>query len=197
MGIWNKLFGKKQTSKPEKSPYFPETDGPLDIAFAERFTAQGGFFLYNDTSNLVLKNFNEICKQNKCEQIEIISLNQNLAQRFNIDCIDQSTGELGNFKAILIQCEFLISNTGKILLSNNQINHFKIKALPKTIIVSADISQITRDVSQGMTKLKNKYSDTIPTNISTLNIKKDDVNDKKNQPQHTSSKNIYLLLEDY
>ena len=64
-------------------------------------------------------------------------------------------------------------------------------------IVSADVSQITRDVSQGMTKLKNKYSDTIPTNITTLNIKREDANDKKNQTQQTSSKNIYLLLEDY
>jgi len=197
MGIWKKLFGKKQVSKREKSPYFPETEGPLDIAFAERFTAQGGFFLYNDTSNLVLKNFKEICKENNWKQSEIISLNQKLAQRFKIDCINQSTGKLDHFKAILIQCEFLISNTGKILLSNNQINHFKIKALPKTIIVSADVSQITRDVSQGMTKLKNKYSDTIPTNITTLNIKREDANDKKNQPQQTSSKNIYLLLEDY
>jgi len=48
-----------------------------------------------------------------------------------------------------------------------------------------------------MTKLKNKYSDTIPTNITTLNIKREDTNDKKNQTQQTSSKNIYLLLEDY
>ena len=197
MGLWNKLFRKKQTPKPEKSPYLPEIEDPLDIAFAKRFTAQGGFFLYNDSSDQVLKNFKEILKENKWEQSETISLNQKLAQRFNVDCVDQSTGKLGHFKAILIQCEFLISNTGKILLSNNQINHFKIKALPKTIIVSAHIRQITRDVSQGMTKLKNKYSDTIPTNITTLNIKREDANHKKNQTQQTSSKNIYLLLEDY
>ena len=97
----------------------------------------------------------------------------------------------------MIHCEFLISNTGKILLSNNQINHFKIKALPKTIIVSAKISQIARDVSQGMTQLKNKYINTIPTNITTLNIKRKSSNDKQNQEEQTDSKNIYLLLEDY
>jgi len=194
MGIWNKFFGAK---KPEKSPYFPDSEGPLDLGFVKKFTSFGGFFLYNDSSELVLKNFKEICTENNWNQSEIISFNQNLAKRFQVSFVEQASGKLDNFKAILIHCEFLISNTGKILLSNNQINHFKIKALPKTIIVSAKISQIARDVSQGMAQLKNKYINTIPTNITTLNIKRKSSNDKQNQEEQTDSKNIYLLLEDY
>ena len=197
MGIWNNFFGGGKSKKPEKSPYFPDSDGPLDLGFVKKFTSFGGFFLYNDSSELVLKNFKEICTENNWNQSEIISLNQNLAQRFQVSFVEQASGKLDNFKAILIHCEFLISNTGKILLSNNQINHFKIKALPKTIIVSAKISQIARDVSQGMTQLKNKYINTIPTNITTLNIKRKSSNDKQNQEEQTDSKNIYLLLEDY
>ena len=194
MGIWNKFFGAK---KPEKSPYFPDSEGPLDLSFVKKFTSFGGFFLYNDSSELVLKNFKEICTENNWNQSEIISLNQNLAQRFQVSFVEQVSGKLDDFKAILIHCEFLISNTGKILLSKNQINHFKIKALPKTIIVSAKISQIARDVSQGMTQLKNKYINTIPTNITTLNIKWQSSNDKQNQEEQNDSKNIYLLLEDF
>lgn len=197
MGIWNNFFGGGKSKKPEKSPYFPDSDGPLDLGFVKKFTSFGGFFLYNDSSELVLKNFKEICTENNWNQSEIISLNQNLAQRFQVSFVEQASGKLDNFKAILIHCEFLISNTGKILLSNNQINHFKIKALPKTIIVSAKISQIARDVSQGMTQLKNKYINTIPTNITTLNLKRKSSNDKQNQEEQTDSKNIYLLLEDY
>ena len=197
MGIWNKFFGAKKSKKPEKSPYFHDSEGPLDLGFVKKFTSFGGFFLYNDSSELVLKNFKEICTENNWNQSEIISLNQNLAQRFQVSFVEQASGKLDDFKAILIHCEFLISNTGKILLSNNQINHFKIKALPKTIIVSAKISQIARDVSQGMTQLKNKYINTIPTNITTLNIKRKSSNDKQNQEEQTDSKNIYLLLEDY
>ena len=59
MGIWNKFFGAK---KPEKSPYFPDSEGPLDLGFVKKFTSSGGFFLYNDSSELVLKNFKEISK---------------------------------------------------------------------------------------------------------------------------------------
>ena len=194
MGIRNKFFGAK---KPEESPYFPESEDPLDLVFAKKFTSSGGFFLYNDSSELVLKNFKDICTENNWNQSEIISLNQNLAQRFQVSFVEQASGKLNDFKAILINCEFLISNTGKILLSKNQINHFKIKALPKTIIVSAKISQIARDVSQGMTQLKNKYINAIPTNITTLNIKWQSSNDKQNQEEQNDSKNIYLLLEDF
>ena len=197
MGIWNKFFGGEKSKKPEESPYFPDSEGPLDLGFVKKFTSSGGFFLYNDSSEIVLKNFKEICTENNWNQSEIISFNQNLAKRFQVSFVEQASGKLDNFKAILIHCEFLISNTGKILLSNNQINHFKIKALPKTIIVSAKISQIARDVSQGMTQLKNKYINTIPTNITTLNIKRKSSNDKQNQEEHTDSKNIYLLLEYY
>ena len=197
MGIWNKIFGKKNLTKPEKSPYLPDSDEPKDVAFAKKFTIQGGFFLYNDSPELVLKNFNEICQENDLQRSEIISLNQNLAKHLQINFIDQVSGKLNHFRAVIIQCEFLISNTGKILLSNNQINHFKIRDLPKTIIVSAKINQIVRDVSQGMSQLKNKYIDAIPTNITTLNINQKISRDKNNQEEQTKSKNIYLLLEDF
>ena len=68
MGIWNKFFGAK---KPEKSPYFPDSEGPLDLGFVKKFTSFGGFFLYNDSSELVLKNFKEICTENNLYQVVI------------------------------------------------------------------------------------------------------------------------------
>ena len=48
-----------------------------------------------------------------------------------------------------------------------------------------------------MSLLKNKYVNTIPTNITTLNIIRSNPNDKKNQDEETNTKNIYLLLEDF
>ncbi|MGB0601952.1 MAG: LUD domain-containing protein, partial [Flavobacteriaceae bacterium] len=97
------------------------------------------------------------------------------------------------YKAALIDCEYLISNTGKILLSENQIRHFKLSDLPETIVVIASMDQLVRDVSQGMTFLKNKYPKTIPTNITTLKIKSDP---EEVAASSTTSKSIYLLLED-
>ena len=56
------------------------------------------------------------------------------------------------------------------LLSEYQIKHFKLTELPQIIIVKASTHQVVRDVSQGMTSLKNKYPNAIPTNITTLKV---------------------------
>lgn len=197
MGIWDKFFGKNKTQKPESSPFLPKEDDPLDIQFAKNFTRKGGRFLYNESEEALHTNFREICKENHWEPEHVLSLQQAHSDSFNTTFIDKTSGSLKAYKAVLIECEYLISNTGKILLSENQIKHFKLSDLPDTVVVKAIASQLVRDVSQGMTLLKNKYSKTIPTNITTLKIKFDPEEvDIQDGESGTASKSIYLLLED-
>ena len=197
MGIWDKFFGKSKTKKSKKSPFLPNEEDPLDIGFAKNFTRKGGRFLYNESKDILLSNFNEICVENNWEHQQILSLNQTTSDLFYNSYINETSGNLKAYKAALIDCEYLISNTGKILLSENQIRYFKLSDLPETIIVKARMDQLVRDVSQGMTLLKNKYPKTIPTNITTLKIKSDSEETKKAvATSSTTSKSIYLLLED-
>ena len=193
MGIWDKFFGKSKTQKPKKSPFLPNEEDPLDIGFAKNFTRKGGRFLYNESKDILLSNFNEICVENNWEHQQILSLNQTNSDLFSTSYVNETSGSLKAYKAALIDCEYLISNTGKILLSENQIKYFKLSDLPETIVVIASMDQLVRDVSQGMTFLKNKYPKTIPTNITTLKIKSDP---EEVAPSSTTSKSIYLLLED-
>jgi hypothetical protein len=193
MGIWDKFFGKSKTQKPKKSPFLPNEEDPLDIGFAKNFTRKGGRFLYNESKDILLSNFNEICVENNWEHQQILSLNQTNSDLFSTSYVNETSGSLKAYKAALIDCEYLISNTGKILLSENQIRHFKLSDLPETIVIIASMDQLVRDVSQGMTFLKNKYPKTIPTNITTLKIKSDP---EEVAPSSTTSKSIYLLLED-
>ena len=193
MGIWDKFFGKSKTQKSKKSPFLPNDEDPLDIGFAKNFTRKGGRFLYNESKDILLSNFNEICVENNWEHQQILSLNQTNSDLFSTSYVNETSGSLKAYKAALIDCEYLISNTGKILLSENQIKHFKLSDLPETIVVIASMDQLVRDVSQGMTFLKNKYPKTIPTNITTLKIKSDP---EEVAAYNTTSKSIYLLLED-
>ena len=197
MGIWDKFFGKSKTKKPKKSPFLPTEEDPLDIGFAKNFTRKGGRFLYIESKDILLINFKEICVENNWEPQQILSLNQTNSNLFFASYINETSGSLKAYKAAIIDCEYLISNTGKILLSENQIRHFKLSDLPETIIVKARMDQLVRDVSQGMTLLKNKYPKTIPTNITTLNIKSDSEEaEKAVATSTTNSKSIYLLFED-
>ena len=197
MGLWDFFFGKKHSDKPKKSPYLPETEDPLDIKFVKNFTSNGGFFLYNDSKELVFSNLDKICLENSWTLEQIVCLDKEISEIFGVSYLNETFAKLNKFKALLIKCEYLISNSGKILLSDQQIRHLKLIDLPETILISAKISQFAKDVSEAMSNLKNKYKKNIPINITTLKaISKNEKNEKITS-QKTDSKNIYLLLEDF
>lgn len=197
MALWDKLFGKTPSKKPERSPYLPFEEDPTDISFAKNFTAKGGHFLYSDKPSQINVNFEHICTENQWQTTAIVSVDKSLSNGFQTTYVEQTTGRFKAFSAALIYCEYLIGNTGKILLSEHQIKHIKLSELPPTVIVIAKTNQIVRDVSQGMSLLKNKYGKNIPTNITTLKTTALEENTNNDiAEQNTSSKNIYLLLED-
>ena len=197
MGLWDFFFGKKYSVKPKKSPYLPEIEDPIDIRFVKNFKSNGGYFLYNDSKKLVSSNLDKICFENSLTLEEIVCLDKKISETFGLRYLDENFAKLNKFKALLIKCEYLISNSGKILLSDQQIKHLKLIDLPKIILISAKISQFSKDVSEAMTNLKNKYKNNFPTNITTLKaISKNEKNEKITS-QTSDSKNIYLLLEDF
>ena len=193
MNFWAKLFGKKKNK--EKSKYLPENEIPNDLSFVKKFTIKGGRFLFCENQDETISNFNEILVENNWNLNEVFSLNEDLNEKFKIEIINKDLSPK-DFKTCLIKCEFLISNTGLILVCDKQIKHFKLKELPNTLIILSETNQFSKDVSEAMSLLKNKYKNVIPANITTINIYnyleiENTLNLDKN-----NSKNIYLLLQD-
>ena len=194
MSFWAKFFGKKK--KKEKSKYLPENEIPNDLSFVKKFTIKGGRFLFCENNNETSFNFNEILIENNWNLNEVFCFDNDIDEKLNIKVIKDEFSPK-NFKTCIIKCEFLISNTGLILVCDKQIKHFKLKELPNTLIILSQTNQFSKDVSEAMSLLKNKYENTIPTNITTINIynyleKENDISLDKN-----NSKNIYLLHQDY
>ena len=194
MSFWAKFFGKKK--KKEKSKYLPENEIPNDLSFVKKFTIKGGRFLFCENNNETSFNFNEILVENNWNLNEVFCFDNDIKKNLNVDVLKDEFSPK-NFKTCIIRCEFLISNTGLILVCDKQIKHFKLKELPDTLIILSQINQFSKDVSEAMSLLKNKYENTIPTNITTINIynyleKENDMSLDKN-----NSKNIYLLHQDY
>ena len=119
------FFGKNKTQKPESSPFLPKEDDPLDIQFAKNFTRKGGRFLYNESEEALHTNFKEICKENQWEPQHILSLQQAHSDSFNTTFTDKTSGSLKAYKAVLIECEYLISNTGKIFIERKSNQTFQ------------------------------------------------------------------------
>ena len=80
-------------------------------------------------------------------------------------------------------------------LDDNQLKDFKLNKLPPFLIVFSGLKNFVNDVSEGMTCLKNKYSDRLPSNITTLNVKNSD-DEKDFLSYGNSAKSLYLLLQE-
>ena len=194
MSFWAKFFGKKK--KKEKSKYLPENEIPNDISFVKKFTIKGGRFLFCENQNEILFNFNEILIENNWNLKEVFCFDEEIKKSLNVDVFNEELS-LKNFKTCVIKCEFLISNTGLILVCDKQIKHYKLKELPNTLIILSKFDQFSKDVSEAMSLLKNKYTDAIPTNITTINIYNYLEKEKNISLDKNNSKNIYLLHQDF
>jgi hypothetical protein len=195
VGFWNKLFGtKKNSPNPEaNSPYLPEKKNDVDIIFAEKFTQKGGKFIYSEDVKSTDKFFKLILEENYWSGQDVLCFDPQLIQRFGLEPL-ADTVDPQSFKALLIGCEYLIANKGTVLICHHQLKDFKLEALPDFFIVYSGLDNFVNDVSEGMTQLKNKYADQLPTNITTLNVKNSN-NENDFLSYGNSAKNLYLILQ--
>ena len=197
MGLWGKLFGgrKKNKRSGDDSPYLPKTKDKVEILFAKNFTKKGGKFIYSEDAQSTDEFFKLILEENQWKLQDILCFDTLLNQRFGLE---QPIGDfdLEKFKVFLIGCEYLIANKGNILICHHQLKDYKLENLPDYFIVFSGLNNFANDVSEGMSKLKNKYADHLPSNITTLNVRNsDDENDFLSYGN--SAKNLYLVLQEH
>lgn len=196
MSFWSKMFGakKKRESYASKSPYLPEKKDEIEIVFAEKFTQKGGKFIYSENLESTYKFFKLIIEENQWKTEDIISFDPQLCQRFGLGS-PPNTFDPHHYKALLMGCEYLIANIGNLLVCRHQIKDFKLEELPDFFIVFSSLDRFVGDVSEGMSELKKKYANPLPTNITTLNVK--NVNDENDFLSYgNSAKNLYLILQE-
>ena len=192
MGFWDFFKSKKKDESESGESPLPNI-GSDDLIFAKNFTNSGGRFIFIDEINSTKEVFEKIFKENQWNPENVCSLDTNVAKKLEIKSIRKIDNE--NVKALVTECECLISNTGRILICNKQIKSNKIEDLPSVLIVLAKSNQFVSDVSEGMTKIKNKYKGNFPKNITTLNVK-NKLNEDNFLTYGNSAKDIYLILSD-
>ena len=196
MGFWSKLFGAKtRTSKLSgDSPYLPKKKDEVEVIFAKLFTQKGGKFIYSEDGKSSDHYFKLILEENHWKSENVLCFDKNLSDRFHVSCQPINI-DANEFKVFLISCEYLIANKGSILICNHQLKDFKLDNLPPYIIVYSGLDNFVNDVSEGMTNLKNKYSNRLPSNITTLNVK-NSTDEKDFLSYGNSAKSLYLLLQE-
>lgn len=192
MGFWD-LFQKKKTND-HKDESHDNDEASQELVFAKKFTEAGGKFIYIDEGDSVIDTFTKIKEENQWDKNNVKSLSPVLSKNLGIKKINDIS-ENDDLKALVIECEYLLSNTGRMLISSKQIKNNKVDLLPDILIVIATSDQFVGDVSEGMTKLKSKYSNKFPTNITTINVKNKFIEDDF-LSYGNSAKDIYLIISD-
>jgi len=164
----------------------------LDDLFVHNFVNKGGKFLYCIDDDEVTRNLKNVFKENNWKDIYL--LDQQLDTLIDKSIIDI----VSNFKEetpIFTTCEHLIADKGDILFSSNQLKSIPLKEFSNNFIVFATTSQLVKDTGQGLTGIKAKCKNNLPTNISSIkNYNMDNNDDNFLNYGNNNSKNLYLLL---
>ena len=133
--------------------------------------------------------------ENNWNKKTILCFKRNLINDF-FDDINFETNKTNlNSNLLITGCEFLVAKDGSILVSAHQIKSYKIKDIPVNIIVLAKTSQLSETVSKGLEGIRIKYSNNLPSNITSIKNFNCEENEKLNFLTYgTSSKNLYLIL---
>lgn len=162
--IREEIFSKKPL--PSSNLFEISKDDPTDVIFAKNLNNSGGKFFYcKDEQNLkkILDKLISHLDINK-----LYCPDNKLQNTFNLDSLTVKLDNKNNYQGIITNCEFIIADQGKVMLSSEQIQNKKISNLPKELIIISYTSQIVRRINDAMRSLTKKYKDKIPSNISTI-----------------------------
>lgn len=132
----------------------------LVVEFAEQFTALQGKFIFCVDEKELASHFGKLCYQNQWTKI--------YCQEESIKPIVQPTNlyaDIATCEAAVTSCEFLIARTGSIVLSSLCQGRIPGVYAPAHICI-AHTSQLVYDIKDGLSALKEKYRQHLPSLIT-------------------------------
>ena len=193
--LFNKKPSKSDDNKEEEYKYLPKKDEIVENKFTVNFSNNGGKFLYASNVDESTEFFSKIIEENNWSSSSILCFNENIINQYVLDFKYETNKANLNSVIFITDCEFLVAKDGSILVSANQVESHKIKDLPNNIIVLAKTSQLSQTVSKGLEGIRHKYSNNLPSNITSIkNFKRGEDNDLNFLTYGSSAKNLYLIL---
>ena len=175
--------------------YLPKKDELVEEKFTLNFISNGGKYLYAIDSDECEQYFNEILKENNWEEKSMLCFKKDFTKNFIPNNKIKFNKSNLNSNLFITDCEFLVAKDGSILVSAKQIQSYKSNDLPNNIIVMAKTSQLSETLSKGLEGIRIKYSNNLPSNITSIkNFNKNEGEDLNFLTYGSSAKNLYLIL---
>ncbi len=193
MNLFSKFFktsNSKPSSKEQKINEQPVVLS-LDDLFVNNFINKGGKFLYCINNAEAIETLKRVLIENNWSTLSCFDHElKNICESTKI-----KTSNIGANHPFFTKCEHLVSDSGNIMLSSNQISEMRLGSLNQNFIVFAKTSQIVKNMGEGLTGIKSNCNHKIPTNI--CDIRNYRVEKKKENFLDygvSNSKDLYLIL---
>ena len=184
---------KEKTEQEYK--YLPKKDELVENKFTLNFSSNGGKFLYATDKEECDDYFIKILEENNWTEKSILCFNSSFTKNYIPNNQIKFNKSNLNSNLFITDCEFLVAKDGSILVSAKQIQSYKSNDLPNNIIVMARTSQLSETLSKGLEGIRIKYSNNLPSNITSIkNFNKGAGEDLNFLTYGSSAKNLYLIL---
>jgi L-lactate dehydrogenase complex protein LldG len=164
------LLEKRDNPYPnlEDLPHYPPTDEPLDVLFAEQFTAISGQFLFCEDEVQFIDNLLQLAEERKWHKIYCWEpALQEVLARYEYPYYETDK-DFDQADVGFTLCEALVARNGSILLSNGNMAGRRLSIYPPVHIVLAYTSQMVLDIKDGLKLLKARYENNLPSMISNV-----------------------------
>lgn len=191
----SKSLDQDKEENEEEYKYLPKKDELVEDKFTLNFSSNGGKFLYATDLDECDDYFIKILEENNWTEKSILCFNSSFTKNYIPNNPIKFNKSNLNSNLFITDCEFLVAKDGSILVSAKQIQSYKSNDLPNNIIVMATTSQLSETLSKGLEGIRIKYSNNLPSNITSIkNFNKGDGEDLNFLTYGSSAKNLYLIL---
>lgn len=152
----------------EETTLYPALEDPLELVFAQQFTAVSGKFVFCEDDLDLVENLLALVEKDSLRKIyawepEVQNLLGTYGFPFYSTDTDFEQAEIG-----ITMCEALIARNGSILISNANAAGRRLSIFPHMHIVIAYTSQLLPDIKDGMEMMKRKYKASLPSMMSLI-----------------------------
>lgn len=181
-----------------ESEIFTASEESLEMQFAQNFTALNGKFIFCENETEFLENFDWIVKDNEwknlfCLEPKIKDLLKKAKIKFSDKEEDFLTTDIG-----ITFCECLIARTGSVMITSKQASGRRLPVFANFHIVIAYSSQLVGNIKDGLKLIRERYSDKLPSMISTITgpSKTADIEKTLVQGAHGPKELFVFLIDD-
>lgn len=136
-----------------------EEDGNA-ITFVQKFKDMGGIFIYLENEAEFGDCVKQLAPQNGWEPLWCTSLEmQQLLEKYSLSYSEEPVKEDKHKTVSITNCEYLIAQTGSIIISDSNNSSRKTYTDADVLLVLARTDQIVSGLKEALQLLKNKLSD--------------------------------------